>query len=271
MLGALYTGITGVSAAQESLNVISNNVANVSTTAYKSETASFATIYSETVSALGGQSGNEKGTGVQVVELNACWEQGSIESTNNNTDMAISGDGFFGVSDGTTTYYTRAGSFSFDENYNLVNSSGYVVQGFVCDSSTGLPDTSASTDITIPSGYSDIQIEEDGVITGLNEATGERENLFQVALFDFPNEDGLKKLSGSMYEQTTSSGDPIVAAGSVSGDGVGTIEINSLESSNVDMATEFVDLIVAQKAFQANSRVISTSADLLDEVLNIVR
>ncbi len=261
MIGALYTAISGIAASQEDLSVISNNIANVNTTAYNSEDACFGTIYNETIAVQGGVSLTEQGTGVQIVGISTSWEQGSLESTSNQTDLAISGDGFFGVSDGTTTYYTRAGDFGFDADYNLVNSSGYVVQGSNID-------TGAVENIAIPDGYSDLLIEADGSISAVN-AAGEREDLYSISIYDFPNVDGLMKLSGNMYEATDSSGEPVSTTSGQSG--VGSILNCSLEMSNVDLATEFVDLVVAQKAYQANSRVISTTSDLLDEIINIVR
>jgi len=192
----------------------------------------------------------------------------------NPTDLAIQGDGFFQVIEGTTdTYYTRAGQFRYDNQYILTDPQGRFVQGFPCDPVTGLADTSTLGDIDIDdTTHDDIRIESDGIITGNNILSSVRENLFQVSVFDFPNIDGLRKVSGSLYEQSNDSGAPLQANGSVSGsNGVGVVHNNHLEMSNVDLAREFVDLIVTQKAFQANSRVISSTAEMLTEVINIMR
>ncbi len=276
MLGAMYSAITGMDAAATSMDAIGNNIANVSTTAYKSQTVSFGAIFSEGVSILGGHAGNEEGKGVQVVGLNSVWEQGALESTANGTDVCIQGDGFFRVvEDDGSAYYTRAGQFRYNDDYELVDPEGRIVQGFLCDSTTGVATTGAGTVVSIDTdalatSYSNISIASDGHITG-ETSVGTREYLYQIAVFDFPNIDGLRKVSGTMYaESTADSG--AVTAGEVSGtNGAGEIHNNHLEMSNVDLAREFVNLIVSQKAFQANSRVISSSTDMLTEVINILR
>ena len=273
MLGALYSSITGMDAASEGMNVIGNNVANVNTAGFKGGTISFASIYSDSVRTLGGRAGNEEGKGVQVVGLSSIWEQGALESTMNPTDLAIQGNGFFQVvENGTDTYYTRAGQFRYDNQYRLTDPQGRIVQGFQFDVATGIVDTSSNVPIDIDEAtYDDIRIESDGIITG-DDGTGTRVSLYQVSVFDFPNIDGLRKVSGSLYEESIDSGPPLYANGSLSGtNGAGVVQNNHLEMSNVDLAREFVDLIVTQKAFQANSRVISSTAEMLTEVINIMR
>ncbi|MBW1850001.1 MAG: flagellar hook basal-body protein [Deltaproteobacteria bacterium] len=272
MLGSLYSGITGMDAAAAEMNVIANNIANVNTTAFKAGTISFASVYAESVSMLGSSPGNEDGKGVQVVGLGSVWQQGAIESTMNPTDVSITGDGFFKVvENGVSDYYTRAGQFNYDENYNMVDPEGRVVQGFNCDLATGIADTTSNVDITIPPGYTEVNLETGGLITAEN-AAGTREYLFQIAVYDFPNVDGLKKMTGNLYQQSYDSGAPLYANGNVSGvNGAGKLNNNNLEMSNVDLARQFVDLIISQRSFQANSRVISSSADMLQEVINIIR
>lgn len=273
MIGAMYIGITGMNAAGSAMDITANNVANVNTPAFKSGTVSFASIYSDSVS-MGGQSGNEEGRGVQVVGLSTVWEQGNLESTMNPTDLAIQGNGFFRVVEsGTTQYYTRAGQFSYDADSRLTDPGGRVVQGYACDPLTGAADTAAVVDIDIDESiYTNIKFEEDGLITAENLAAGLRENLFQVAVFDFPNNDGLRKVTGNLYQETAASGTLLYANGQISGlNGAGEIMSNHLEMSNVDLAREFVDLIITQKAFQANSRVISSTSEMLSEVINIIR
>lgn len=271
MLGALYSGITGLDAASEGMNVIGNNIANVNTAGFKGGTISFASIYSDSVRTLGGRSGNEEGNGVRIAGLSSIWEQGALESTMNPTDMAIQGNGFFQVvENGTDTYYTRAGQFRYDNQYRLTDPQGRIVQGF--EFVGGVVDTTSNVPIDINEAiYDDIRIESEGIITG-DDGTGTRVNLYQVSVFDFPNIDGLRKVSGSLYEESIDSGPPLYANGSLSGtNGAGEVQNNHLEMSNVDLAREFVDLIVTQKAFQANSRVISSTAEMLTEVINIMR
>ncbi len=279
MLGALNSGITGMDAAEMGMDVIGNNIANVNTCAFKAGTISFATIYSDTVSILGGSAGNEEGKGVQVVGLSSVWEQGTSEATMNPTDCAIDGNGFFKVTDNGQDYYTRAGQFRWDQNGNLTDPSGRIVQGFDWDDTAVPPAavTGANVDIVIDNSlYSDVKIESNndgqGLITALEDATGNRVTLYQIALFDFPNIDGLRKVSGSLYEESLNSGAPVSATGDPPGtNGLGNVGANRLEMSNVNLAREFVNLIVTQKAFQANSRVIGSSADMLTEVINIIR
>ncbi len=277
MLGALYTGITGMDAAATSMEVIGNNIANVNTAAFKTGTISFASVFSENIGALGISSGNEEGKGVRVVGLNSVWEQGALESTMNPTDMSITGEGFFQVQELTasgtrSTYYTRAGQFRYDEQYRLVDPQGRLVRGFDCDPATGVAITSGNVDIDIDETiYTDARIETDGHVSA-ELSDGTREYLFQVAVFDFPSNEGLRKVTGNLYQESLDSGPPLFANGSVSGEnGAGKVKNNSLEMSNVDLAREFVDLIISQRAFQANSRVISSTSDMLTEVINIIR
>ncbi len=275
MLGALYSAITGMDAAAVSMDTIGNNIANVNTCAYKAGTTAFASMYSNSVNILGGRSGNEEGLGVQVVGLNSIWQQGSMDPTDNPTDVAIQGEGFFRVDEiGGGTYYTRAGQFRYDDTYNLTDPDGRVVQGWIyTNPGDATSDKTAVVDIQVPGAtHDDFVIESDGVITGVNTATGVRQTLYQICLFDFPNIDGLRKMTSNLYEASSDSGTPIDALGGESNTtGYGVIQNNHLEMSNVDLAREFVDLIVTQKAFQANSRVISSSSDMLTEVINIIR
>ncbi len=283
MLGAMYSGITGMNAASAAMDVVGNNIANVNTCAFKSGSISFASVYSDSIGAIGGSPGNEEGKGVQVVGLNSVWEPGGLETTMNPTDVAIQGDGFFALNNGdvpnTATGYTRAGQFDWDNASCLTDPNGQVVQGFAWNpAGAGSWNTAATVDIDVDAAsdpgppaivYSDLEIGADGIITGINSGTEVRDNLFKIALHNFSNVDALRKVTGNEYQATTESGAAVI---SESGDaGVGTIENSSLEMSNVDLAREFVDLIINQKAFQANSRVISSSSDMLSEVINIIR
>ncbi len=282
MLGAMYSGITGMDAASEAMDVVGNNIANVNTCAFKSGSISFASVFSDSIGSIGGGPGNEEGNGVQVVGLNSVWEPGALESTMNSTDIAIQGDGFFAINNGTaadtSTGYTRAGQFGWNNLSQLTDPNGQVVQGFAWNSGGSVWDVTGTVDIDIDAAsdpappatvYSDLQIESDGIITGINSTTSVRDNLYKIALHDFPNKDALRKVTGNEYQASNDSGAAVIYE---SGDpGVGTILSRQLEMSNVDLAKEFVDLIISQKAFQANSRVISSSADMLSEVINIIR
>ncbi|MBW2123938.1 MAG: flagellar hook-basal body complex protein, partial [Deltaproteobacteria bacterium] len=138
MLSSLYTGISGLSTYGNAMSVIGNNIANVNTTGFKASRVSFADLYNMalTNSAVGQL---QVGRGVRMSSIDQLFTQGSLENTGSATDMAIQGDGFFIVSDGSGTYYTRAGHFIFDSNGRLVNPEGYTVQGWTLNTTTGLP------------------------------------------------------------------------------------------------------------------------------------
>ncbi len=284
MLGSMYSAITGLNAASTGMDAIGNNIANVNTTAFKAARAHFASIFSDSVSILGGSPGNEEGKGVQTVAISSDWGQGAMNSTMNQEDLAIDGAGFFGLNDGvvadTATHYTRSGHFGWDGTGMLANTDGFIVQGFVY-TAAGATDTIDLTNIddidVSVTGYpdgagnalTDIQMGPDGVISGYDSDLTRRRDMYKVVVYNFSDIDSLTKISGSLYEDTTESGAPVAYE---SGDsGVGAIKYNHLEMSNVDLASEFVNLIVTQKAFQANSRVISSSSEMLQEVINIVR
>ena len=416
MIGSLFAGISGLNANATAMTVVGDNIANVNTTAFKSNRFSFANILSQS---LGGSGGNDIGRGVDFYGTTALWSQGSLENTSNPTDMAINGRGFFMVNDNNAaTFYTRAGEFTFDNNGDLRNPDGYILQGYQVtgtapngslilgnigdisipgssvsppqttttmsvdvnvDSGAAIGDTyntsitvydtlgnsipltltfekivgggtgrewqvtgtvpasvngtgtvgitnnvltfdnlgnlnggtdpsvtitglvSGAADVTInwdifdaasatngditqyaaPStttfqtqdGYPagslrSVAIDEAGVVTG-SYSNGQLTPLFQVALVDFPSLHGLTKLGHNLYAESLDSGQPLPG---IPGSGtLGSISPSALEMSNVDLAQEFVKMITTQRAFQANSRVITTSDEVLTELINIKR
>ena len=415
MIGSLYAGISGLNANSLVMSVIGDNIANINTTSFKGNRASFANILSQS---LGGSSGNDIGRGVQLWGISSSWSQGSIETTSSPTDLAINGKGFFTVRDETdgSTYYTRAGAFNFNNDGNMINPDGLIVQGYevatvntdgsftlgsVTDinvpqesscapfatteirmdinldagasvgdtySSTltaydslgnGIPVTitftntgagawtaeasipsSAGTGATINGGasipvtfdangdlltpvadptialtltngassphaftwdmfndsgvaYGDItgyaspsvtafqtqdgyaagtlrgvSVDDDGVVTG-SYSNGQLVPLYQVVLADFPSYWGLAKMGSNLYAESRNSGQPI--PGTPGAASLGNINPSALEMSNVDLASEFVKMITTQRAFQANSRVITTSDEILTELINLKR
>jgi flagellar hook protein FlgE len=433
MLSSLYTGISGLTVYGNAMSVIGNNIANINTVGFKTGRVSFADLYHMALanSAVGQL---QIGRGVKMSSIDQLFTQGSLEATGSATDLAIQGDGFFMVSDGSGIYYTRAGHFIFDKNGRLVNPDGYTVQGWTLDPTTGLPTgpvgdltftttavparatqdtfmavnldsnatanpggaafdaTSATTaentsnystsfavydslgnshvvttyfrktgagawswyacvdggDITggtagqleieaqgtlsftttgaldnhtttasdfdfvgaaqnqsvtfdfgtsitgesgtgldgstqfagdfstyilTQDGYASgllqgLIIDDEGIITG-RFSNGTTQNLSQVALARFPSPWGLEAVGDNLYVQSNDSGLPLVNAPGTSG--LGTIASNSLEMSNVDLASEFVDMIRMQQAFTANSKVITTTDQMLSEVVNLKR
>lgn len=268
MIGSLYTAISGLGANTDAMTVIGDNIANVSTPGFKGSSTLFANIMNES---LGGGSGSNPGAGVSVAGISEQWNQGSLEPTGNPTDLAISGRGFFQVREGgatgTNLYYTRAGNFSFDATGYLINPDGLLVQGYPY---TGGVLSGTAANIQVNTGtHNSISIETDGIITGVNSTTGTRENLWQVTLADFSNLQGLSKKGGNLYSESIASGTPTLSTSGNSG--VGVINTGNIEKSNVDLASEFTKLIVTQKAFQANAKVITTSDEILTALIQAKR
>jgi flagellar hook protein FlgE len=409
MIGSLFAGVSGLNANTTAMTVIGDNIANVNTTAFKTNRSSFANVLSQS---LGGSGGNDVGRGVEFWGTTPIWSQGSLENTSSEMDMAINGRGFFVVNDASgTSYYTRAGEFTFDEDGALVNPDGMTVQGYqvlstnanntlnlgsiqdirIPTESTSPPsastefsvdvnlDSSAavggtySTTITlydslgndiavsldfvktaanawtwqasspsasavVPAGPTAItfdpatgalvagadpsiqltlttgatmpavtwdlydavgatngdltqyasastttfqtqdgypagslrgvSVNDQGVVTG-SYSNGQLVPLFQVTLADFPSYYGLQKMGKNLYAASLESG-PAMLAVADSGR-LGSISSSAIEMSNVDLAQEFVKMITTQRAFQANSRVITTSDEILQELINIKR
>ncbi len=409
MIGSLFAGISGLNANATAMTVIGDNIANVNTTAFKTNRSSFANVLSQS---LGGSSGSDIGRGVEFWGTSALWNQGSLENTGSATDLAINGKGFFIVNDASgASYYTRAGQFHMDDEGDLVNPNGLLVQGYEIDSNGNLGnltdisipgerisepsattefsfdinlDASAATgdsystsqtvydslgnsipltltftkqsasqtwqvtpsipsstgsvtinggatatvtfdssgNLTAPAsdatlaltltngaasplsitwdlydasgtslgdltgyaspstttfqyqdGYASgvlrgISVDEDGVVTAAY-SNGQLTPVFQIGLADFASYYGLEKKGKNLYAESTKSGQPMPG---VAGNGrLGSISAQAIEMSNVDLAQEFVKMITTQRAFQANSRVITTSDEILAELINLKR
>lgn len=277
MIGSLFTAISGLAVQKDAMTVIGDNIANVTTTAFKGSSVQFANLLNETT----GGSGINPGAGVALVGITEQMSQGSLEPTGNPTDLAISGKGFFQVRDGgvagSDLFYTRAGNFVFDGNGYLVNPGDLIAQGY--DISAGAPadppaaaPVNIQVNVTAAATHRDYAMENDGIVTGIDKATGAKENLWQVSLYKFPNILGLTKKGGNLYAQSNDSGAPLSATGGVSGiSGMGKVIAQNLEMSNVDIAAEFSKMIVTQKAFQANAKVITTSDEILTSLIGMKR
>jgi len=414
MIGSLFAGMVGLNVNSTSMTVLGDNIANVNTTAFKSNRSSFANILS---SSLAGSVSSDVGRGVQFQGTTPMWTQGTIENTNNPTDMAINGSGFFALQDGGgANFYSRAGEFHFDRDGNLVNLGGLFVQGYEVtgtnpdgtlvlgainhisvpggsaspplatdtvsvdvnlDSDTAALGTYATTitvydslgnaipltltftkDAALPNiwtavptvpatvaaaasmtnatltfdangnlqagagipvitisgflngavdpqnitwdvydvalasngnitqysapsitayqtqnGYPSgtlrtVDVNEFGVVTG-SYSNGQLRPLFQLAMADFASYYGLTKMGKNLYAESLESGPALL--GTPQSGRLGSISTNAVEMSNVDLAAEFVKMITTQRAFQANSRVITTSDEILNELINLKR
>ncbi|GEQ96740.1 flagellar basal-body rod protein FlgG [Iodidimonas gelatinilytica] len=255
---ALSTAATGMLAQQMNVEVISNNIANLNTTAFKRRRAEFQDLLYQTIERVGANStaqgnvvpsGIQVGVGVRAAGVYRIATQGSLELTDNSLDLAINGSGFFRVqSPDGEELYTRAGSFQLDQDGRLVTPAGFEV----------LPG------ITIPQEAVDVTINQEGEVQVSLQGQVNPQIVGQLDLAIFPNEAGLEALGSNLLRESQASGPASVATPGT--DGFGLIEQGFLERSNVDPVQEITNLITAQRAYELNSRVITTS----DEMLNAV-
>ena len=291
MLKSLYSGVSGMKNLQTKMDVISNNIANVNTTAFKSGRVKFQDLLSQSVSSAQASGGNRGGVnpqqiglGAKVGSIDTMMEGGGMQSTGRGLDFAIAGEGFFTVSPdgGATKLYTRDGAFYLDDSNNLVNSSGLKLMGYNRSGDTVTvpvnPTEASLRALTIPQKHStdgDLQeysIDASGIIKGtyLTEAgVSSVRELGQISLTTFSNPGGLMKDGGSNYKESNNSGKPSV--GEADKGVKGTIQQNFLEMSNVDLANEFTEMIVTSRAYQANSKSITTSDEMIQELINLKR
>ncbi|ANS74005.1 flagellar basal-body rod protein FlgG [Paenibacillus yonginensis] len=273
MLRSMYSGVSGMRGFQTKLDVIGNNIANVNTVGFKSGRVMFKDIMSQTVSGVtapvdgesAGVNAKQIGLGVSIGSIDTLHTAGSAQTTNNPLDLRLDGDGFFLVKmtpDQDMPYLTRAGDFHMDAAGNLVTSDGL----FVCDSA-GDPITIDTENVTA------FTISQDGTIVQ-KLADGTTENGVQVGVGKVVNPEGLEKIGGNLYRMTLNANpdgelEPTTANNAEVG--TGAIISGQLEMSNVDLTGEFTEMIVAQRGFQANSRIITTSDEVLQEVVNLKR
>ncbi|KIO59005.1 hypothetical protein B4065_0826 [Caldibacillus thermoamylovorans] len=277
MLRSMYSGISGMKNMQIKLDVIGNNIANVNTFGFKKGRITFKDAMYQTIGSAsggtatrGGINAKQVGLGSEIASIDTIHTESSMQNTSRPLDLAITkGDGYFVVNDGGQDYFTRAGNFYIDEKGLLVNSDGFRVQGFN-------PETNARGDITIPKqideggnsvGLQSISISQTGEIIAQYE-NGTVNTISNIALARFSNAEGLDKAGGNLYQSSANSGDPQFGIG---GGAYGTVVSGKLEMSNVDLSEEFTEMIVAQRGFQANSRIITTSDEILQELVNLKR
>ncbi|MDF0532959.1 flagellar basal-body rod protein FlgG [Shewanella sp. A32] len=255
---ALWISKTGLDAQQTDISVISNNIANASTVGYKKGRAVFEDLLYQTVNQAGGISaantklpnGLNLGAGTKVVATQKIFSQGNMETTDNSMDLMIQGPGFFEIQmpDGTTAY-TRNGQFSLDDTGQMVTSGeGYVLQ----------------PGITIPDNATSITVSEEGEVSVKIPGTADNQVVGQLTMADFINPSGLQPIGQNLYLETGASGTPV--EGTPSLDGMGSIKQGSLETSNVNVTEELVNLIETQRVYEMNSKVISAVDQMLGYV-----
>lgn len=256
---ALWIAKTGLDAQQTRMSVTANNLANVNTTGFKRDRAVFEDLLYQNVRQAGAQSSQDTqlpsglsiGTGVRTVATEKLFTQGNLAQTGNSLDMAVQGRGFFEIllPDGTLGY-TRDGSFQLDSEGQIVNSSGYVLQ----------------PGITIPSNVQSITIGVDGTVSVSVAGEATPQQLGNIQLVDFINPTGLQARGENLFAETAASGAP--QPGTPGLDGRGTIAQGSVETSNVNVVEELVNMIETQRAYEINSKAISATDEMLQYVNN---
>jgi flagellar basal-body rod protein FlgG len=259
MYPALWIAKTGLDAQQTQMSVIANNLANVNTTGFKRERAVFEDLIYQNVRQVGAQStedttlpfGLQLGTGVRTVATQKLHTQGNIMQTNNSFDMAIQGRGFFQVlhPDGSIVY-TRDGSWGLSSDGTIVNANGYALE----------------PSVTVPANTLSVTVGTDGVVTALVSGSTTPTQIGSITLADFINPTGLEAVGDNLFRESAASGTATTATPGDSG--LGTIVQGFLESSNVNVVEELVNMIETQRAYEMNSKAISTTDDMLAYVSN---
>lgn len=347
MLPSMFSGISGLKANQKKLDVVGNNIANSSTTAFKAQRVRFQDMISQTMAQAtqasantGGTNPRQVGLGVQIGGIDTTTSTGSMQSTSRLLDGAIDGAGYFIVGTGVvpegdssatdtdgvigsdatthamtptgvTTSFTRDGSFTLDTQGSLLTSDGLRVYGYpnnnvvvnyaegkadpkvpftvdITGNGKGGADTDIATDHLVPlvipdtvtidgetSRVQSFSIGKDGLITATL-STGATAALGQIGMASFKNDAGLTKMGKNTYQSSANSGDPVLrsASGDTENDnskGYGDMLQGVLEMSNVDLAEQFTDMIIASRAFQANGKIISTGDEILQDLVNLKR
>lgn len=260
MLRALTTAATGMIAQQVNIDVISNNIANVNTTGYKKVRAEFQDLLSQTLKTPGAilpqgtnqPVGIQVGLGVKTAATNRVFTEGSIKSTGDKLDVLIDGEGFLQVQmDDGSMAYTRDGALKVDGNGQLTTSDGYVIQ----------------PQITIPQTASEISITKDGKVSVKNAGETQFQEVGTLQLAKFANPSGLLAQGKNLFTETAASGTAI--QGTAGQEGFGSVEQGFLEGSNVQVVEELINLIQAERAFEANSKIIKSSDEILRRVNNM--
>ena len=259
MFSSLWVAKTGLDAQQTRMDVVSHNLANANTTGFKSSRAAFQDLVYQTLRQPGGQtteqtiapSGLMLGTGVRVVGNEKLFTQGNIEQTGNSLDLAIQGRGFLQVTmpDGTIAY-TRDGSLHMDQNGQVVTANGYAVDPA----------------ITIPANAQSITIGSDGTVSITVPGQAAPQQVGTVQLADFINPAGLQPNGDNLYLETASSGTPQIGQPGLNG--LGTLAQGALESSNVNVVEQMVDMIETQRTYEMNSKAISAADQMLQFLTN---
>jgi flagellar basal-body rod protein FlgG len=262
MIRSLWTAASGMKSQSLNIDVISNNLANVNTTGFKSSRADFQDLLYETLRQAGTSSSENSDvpTGIQVghgsrpVASHKIFTQGDFQQTKNELDIAIEGEGFFQIlQPNGETAYSRDGAFKMDRDGRIVTSDGFVME----------------PEITIPSDSISLSIGLDGTVSVLQAGSSAPTEIGTITVARFVNPAGLHSIGRNLYLPTNASGDAIV--GTAGEDGLGTLAQGFLEMSNVSVVDEMVKMITAQRAYEINSKTIQAADDMLQQANNVKR
>ena len=262
MIRSLYSAATGMISQQKNIDTISNNIANANTAGFKKNRAEFTDLIYQTMKYAGtststttiSPTGIQIGLGSKLSSTAKIFEIGSLKETGNDLDIAITGEGFFAITlpDGSEAY-TKNGSFKINGDGAITTSEGYLL----------------SPQITIPANVTDVNISEDGMVSVLEGNNRAPAQVGQILLTSFVNQAGLHAMGGTMFQESVASGAPI--AGVAGLNGLGQTQQGFLELSNVKLVNEMTDLIAGQRAYEANSKAITTSDEMLQTVNQLKR
>lgn len=262
MIRSLWSAATGMQAQTLNIDVISNNLANVGTSGFKKSRAEFQDLLYQTLRSPGESSsadtqaptGIQIGHGTRPSATQKIFSQGDFQNTENELDMAIEGDGFFQIiQPNGETAYSRGGSFKIDSDGRVVTSDGFALE----------------PELTIPTDTVALSIGTDGTVSVLLSGENEATEIGNIELAQFTNPAGLNSIGRSLFSPTASSGD--ATTGTPGEDGYGTIAQGYLEMSNVSVVDEMVNMIVAQRAYETNSKTIQASDEMLQTATNLKR
>ena len=262
MIRALYTAASGMNAQQTNIDNVAHNLANVNTTGFKKSRVEFEDLVYQEIRAAGAAAsstteapiGLEVGLGTRAVATSRNFSTGNMRATSAPFDVAVQGEGFFQITlpDGSTAY-SRAGNFHLDAQGLLVTNEGYAVE----------------PQITIPPNATTVSISRDGIVSAVIAGQSAPEQLGTLETANFANEGGLRPLGGNLFAATTASGEAETGAPGV--DGRGTLVQGFLEDSNVSVVEEMVNMIIGQRAYEANSRVVKAADEMMSQVNSLVR
>ena len=285
MMRSMFAAISGLKQHQTMLDVTANDIANVNTLGFKANRVTFKDSLSQLqrggagqTPGQGGQNPAQIGLGVGLASIDTVMGGGALQTTGNVLDLAIQGEGWFRVGQGTapavpaTIEYTRAGNLSRNDQGFLVTADGYYVVGKAAGPAPAYAITGADALINIPTGATNVAIAQDGSVSYVPLGGGARVTAGYISLAKFANEPGLQRAAGNRWLASPASGGEVVGTPGTTAAGTWGVTVSgTIEMSNVDLATEFTTMITAQRGFQANSRVIGAADEMLTELVNIKR